>query len=114
MKMARKVCSNNMVGIPTTDGIDFMNPEDIVRCEGLQKHTLIVTVGYEFISSYNIGEFIKILKPHGFFATHKSHLVNLKHIRKLNTEGSICMDDGSYVPLSRRRRRTFLEEVKQW
>lgn len=113
-QMLRSQCPNNVIAIPTLEGMEFLRPEEIIRCEGLQKYTLIVTQeAKDLISSHNIGEFGKILLPHGFFSTHKSHLVNLRYIRKLSNEGDISLRDGTHVPLSRRRRRAFLDRVRQ-
>ena len=112
-RMLRCFCPNNVIAIPTLEGVEFFHAEEIIRCEGLQKYTLIVTrEGKDLVSSQNIGEFGKLLLAHGFFATHKSHLVNLRYIRKLSNEGDISLRDGSHVPLSRRRRRAFLDEIR--
>jgi two-component system, LytTR family, response regulator len=98
-----------ILGIPTLEGFEFLHIEDIVRCEGLQKCTRIITTEKtDLISSYNLGEFCRILEPHGFFSPHKSHLINMKYISKYNREGSIILFDGSHVPVSKRRKRDFL------
>ncbi len=113
-QMLKSLCPNNLIAIPTRDGIEFLKAEEVIRCEGLQKYTLIIaTEGRDFISSYNIGEYSKMLQCHGFFSTHKSHLINMRHIRKLSNEGTILMNNGSYVPLSRRRKRAFLDHIQQ-
>ncbi len=101
---------NNKIGIPTMEGLEFVEAGNIIRCEGLQKCTRIVTRDEkDIISSYNIGEFIRLLEPYGFFATHKSHLINLTTIKKYNKEGTVVLDDGSAVPVSKRRKADFLK-----
>lgn len=102
-----------MVGIPTEAGMEFLMAEEIIRCEGLNKYTMILTTsGTKLVSSYNIGEFAKILLCHGFYSPHKSHLVNLRCIRRLTDENQIILRDGSQVPLSRRRRLDFLQRFR--
>jgi two-component system, LytTR family, response regulator len=102
-----------LVGIPTEDGMEFLPPNTLLRCEGVNKYTLIQTCdGSQMISSYNIGEFAKLLQHHGFFAPHRSHLINLAHIRKLTLDNLIILTDGSQVPLSRRRRQEFVDLFK--
>jgi len=102
----------NLIGIPTFEGFDFIPVEDIVRCEGMQKCTRIIIRNNEnLISSYNIGTFIKLLEPYQFFSTHKSHLINLIHIKKYYKEGSIKMADDSCVPVSKRRKSLFLSHM---
>ncbi len=101
---------DNMLGIPTMEGFDFIAIDDIIRLEGYQRCTRIVTTERsDIISSYHIGVFRKKLEGHRFYTTHKSHLINLHHIRKYLKEGSILMSDGGYVPVSKRRKCAFLE-----
>ena len=95
---------------PTLKGFDFISIHDIIRCEGLQKCTRIITQEKsDIISSYNIGEFVKRLEKHGFFQNHKSHLINLRHIKQYYKEGTIKMADNSFVPVSKRKKSQFLK-----
>jgi two-component system, LytTR family, response regulator len=103
---------NNLIGIPTMEGAEFLKVGEIIRCEGLQRLTKVYTERGVIISSYNIGEFGKLLCPYGFFAPHKSHLINLQYLLRYHVEGSITLRDGSRVPLARRRRGAFLEGVR--
>lgn len=107
-----KLSHNDSFGIPTMDGMEILEPAEIVRCEGLQRCTVIYTSSKKkLISSYNIGQFIRLLEPLGFFSTHKSHLINLKHIDHINKENCVVMSDGKYIPISRRRKSAFLEKL---
>lgn len=111
-RLANQSPPNNLIGIPAMEGMEFLKVGEISRCEGLQRFTRVVTTeGNNIISSYNIGEFCKLLRPYGFFSPHKSHLINLQHIRRYSQEGTIIMQEGSAVPVSRRRKALFLKEV---
>ncbi len=100
----------NRIGIPTEAGLEFVPTDEIVRCEGFQKYTKVHILGRkETLSSYNIGEFRKLLENYGFFAIHKSHLINMLHIKRYDKEGTVFMVDGSPVPVSRRKKHEFLE-----
>ncbi len=102
----------DIIGLPTMEGLEFVPAAEIIRCEGLQKCTRVVLAnGSNLVSSYNIGEFRKLLEPLGFFSPHKSHLINLRKIRKFHREGTIQMADLSSVPVARRRKSEFLEMV---
>ncbi|MEN0048574.1 MAG: LytTR family transcriptional regulator DNA-binding domain-containing protein, partial [Bacteroidota bacterium] len=82
-KVNQKLSGEDLIGIPTIDGLDFIQIKDIVRCKGLQRCTQVVTTQKSnVVSSYNLGEFKKILEPFHFFSPHKSHLINLKYIKK--------------------------------
>lgn len=102
-----------LIGIPTIEGFEFVHVHEIVRCEGLQKCTRIVSSRKtNLISSYNIGEFKKLLEEFGFFPCHKSHLINLMHVKRFTREGFVFMSDNSAVPLARRKRPEFLHVLK--
>ena len=102
-----------LIGIPTMEGIDFLHAYEIVRCEGLQKATRIVsTRKSNMISAYNIGEFKKLLEEYGFFSCHKSHLINLMHVKKYTREGFVYLSDNTAIPLARRKRMEFLQQLK--
>lgn len=102
----------NRIGIPTERGLEFLETKDIVRCEGVQRCTkVIIDQRKSIISSYNIGEFVKLLETYNFYPVHKSHLVNLSHIIRYDNEGSLEMSDGDNIPVSRRRRQEFLEHL---
>ena len=100
-----------LLGIPHLHGISFVKGEEIIRCEGMQRLTKVVTTDGSIISSYNIGEFCILLKGWGFFLSHKSHLINLNFLRNYDTEGIITLRDGSSVPLARRRREAFMAQI---
>ena len=104
---------DKIIGIPTIEGFEFINVRDIIRCEGLQKCTRIITCDRsDIISSYNVGEFKKLLLKYRFFAPHKSHLINLRKIVRYNREGTIIMCDKSAVPVARRRKCAFLSQLE--
>jgi len=101
---------NNRIGVPMMEGLEFVEVNNIIRCEALQRITKIIMKDKKsLVSSYNLGEFIKLLEPYGFFSPHRSHLINLSKIERFHKEGTITMIDDSNVPLSRRRRNDFLD-----
>ena len=111
-KMLHQLSHDELIGIPTMRGFDFIHVDDIIRCEGLQRCTRIVTkTQSNLVSSYNLGEFIKMLEPYGFFSPHRSHLINLHYVVRYNREGSITMADHSAIPVSRRKKQEFLDKT---
>ena len=104
--------NHDLMGIPTMEGMEFISIKDIIRCEGLQKYTrVIIKDRADIISSYNLGEFRKLLEPHGFYSPHKSHLINLSHIRKYHKEGNIMLVNNTFVPVAKRKKQEFLNQV---
>lgn len=103
---------SNKIGVPTEEGLEFVPTKDIIRCESYQKLTKIILIGEKTLySSYNIGEFVRLLEPYGFFQVHRSHLVNLNRIVKYNREGMVTLEDHSSAPVSKRRRSEFLQQL---
>lgn len=111
--VAHPLSLKNKIGIATTESIEFIGVEDIIRCEGLQRCTNVVIKNHKNLtSSYNLGEFIKLLKNYGFYSPHRSHLINLSHVQRYEREGTIFMSDQSTIPVSRRKKQDFLEQLK--
>ena len=101
---------NNRISIPTSEGLEFIPVKEIIRCEGVQGCTKIVIKGRKsIISSYNIGQYRRLLKNYKFYAPHKSHLIHLLHIQSYKKEGTIVMSDEATIPLARGRKNEFLE-----
>lgn len=102
----------SVIGVPTMEGYEYLNIQNIIRCESYLKCTRVITSnGSDVVSSYNIGEFFKALEKHGFYAPHQSYLINLHKVKKYLKEGTIIMHDGSVVPVARRRRQGFLRRI---
>jgi len=104
--------ANNNIAIPTTSGLEFIRAGDIIRCEGVQRCTKVVIKDRKpIVSSYNLGEFRKMLQNYGFYSPHKSHLISFAHIQRYDREGMLEMSDGTSIPVARRKRQEFLDQL---
>jgi two-component system LytT family response regulator len=67
------------------------------------------------VVSKNLKEFEIILNPKEFFRAHKSHLINMKMVRKyIKTDGYYAeMSDGSIVEIARRKKEEFMQLMKE-
>lgn len=112
-KLLLKKENDSLIGIPTIEGAEILKADEIIRCEGLQKCTRIVTRSKkDIISAYNIGEFKKLLCPFGnFFSPHRSHLINMWYVRAFKKAGVIVMNDGSTVPITCENKKLFLNYI---
>lgn len=102
------------LSLPTTDGIDFVNIGDIVRCESERNYTLFyMQSGERMLVTKNIKEYEKMFATSHFFRVHKSHLVNLNFMKKYvkGEGGYLIMQDGSEIEVARRRKAAFLEKL---
>jgi two-component system LytT family response regulator len=96
------------IGIPNAKGIDYLNADNILYFESINKYTKVVTRDYSILSSYNLGEFKKIVDDRVFFQVHRSYIVNLKHIKRYETSGMLTMEDNMQIPVAKGIRTDFM------
>lgn len=104
------------VGIPDGDGLIFINLSDIIRCDSDGNYTFfILTSGKKIIASRTLGEYEQMFADDNFFRIHRSHLINLEHVKKyIKGEGGyVVMTDNSQVEVSRRNKTDFLEKLSR-
>lgn len=97
--------------IPQAGIYHFVKLEEIIRMQAEGSYVnIFLKGGKKLLSSKNIGHF-RNLQPAGFFISHKSHMINVAHLTSYSKEGTLTMVDGSSVPISRRRKDAFMQEV---
>ena len=101
------------LALPTKEGVHFLQPGEIMRCESLGNYTkFIASNGKNYLISKTLGEYDMLLTPHNFIRTHKSHLVNKKFISFIDHDGFVVLKDNSKVEVSRRRKEEVMEALK--
>lgn len=99
------------IAVTSLQGIDFIDLQNLVNLEAAGTYTnLFLCNGGKIVSSKPLGDFEELLGKHSnFFRSHRSHIINLNHVRKLSSkEGDvIIMDTDQEVPISRYRKRDF-------
>lgn len=100
---------NKKVGIPDDNGVRYVNMNDIIYCETINRYTKVVTIEGEILSSYNIGKYNETLTDEHFYLIHRSFIVNINHIKRYDTNGMIIMTDGTVIPVSRKNKDEFLQ-----
>ncbi|MEW6654662.1 MAG: LytTR family DNA-binding domain-containing protein [Bacteroidota bacterium] len=101
--------------IPATHGFNVMLVDEIIRLEAEGCYTkVIIKQGKSSIVSRTLKEFENTLSEKSFFRTHKSHIINLKHIKDYSklSGGYATMSDGCKVEISRRKAPEFLKKIK--
>jgi two-component system LytT family response regulator len=102
------------LALPSREGVYFLYPNEIIRCEALSAYTKFYTTGNkQLLSSKNLGEYEELLAPYHFIRTHKSHLINKAFISFIDHEGFITLKDSSKVEVSRRRKEEVMEQLKR-
>ena len=109
--LAERDVATKQISIPSEKGVAFVRAGDIIYCTGVDGYTSIhLTDGARHLSSYSIGEYRKMLEPFGFYAVHRSHLVNRAHVRGWVDGGHLRMANAKSIAVSRRRK----EAVSDW
>jgi two-component system, LytTR family, response regulator len=106
-----KGLDNSKVAVPMADGIQFVNRNEIVRCEACGNYTKIyLQENRTFLVARTLGEYEDLLSPYNFLRIHHAHLINLDHIEKYvrGEGGYVIMSDGAIVDISRRKKQDFL------
>ncbi|MBN1199874.1 MAG: response regulator transcription factor [Bacteroidales bacterium] len=103
--------SNNLV-LKTSDQIHVLNTADIIRMEADGSYcTFYISDGRKVMISKPLVEYEESLADQGFYRIHKSHVVNIKHLKYLDKAdgGYVVMSDKARVPVASRKRDMILE-----
>lgn len=99
------------VALATSDGIHLFPVSSIIRCASNGNYT---TVFFEqnkkLLLSKTLKEMEETFSRFGFERIHKSHLVNMEHIRSyVNRDGGeVIMSDGKLLPVAQRKKAHLL------
>ncbi len=100
--------------VNTVGSIYVLEVKNIVRCESDENYTLIhLSNAPRIMVARTLKDFEEMLVPHGFFRVHQSHLVNLDFISSFEkgSGGHILLKDGQKIPVSTRRKDSFLKAL---
>ncbi len=82
---------NEKIKFDLRTGFLFVDPEELIYCEADGNYThLVLEDGKEEVVSFNLGHVECQLGGYSFFRINRSVLVNLKHIKKLDSRNKIC------------------------
>jgi len=96
-------------------GMQVTPLKDIIRMEAENSYTQFFIKNQKpLIISKPLKDYEKILPQEQFFRCHKSHIVNLDYLLRYDKREDevLIMQDGSKVPVSRRKLDTLLEKMK--
>ena len=103
---------HHQLSFPFKGGKHFFMPEQIIRLQAVSNYTCIHLIDHKAILMAKVlATYEILLQPFGFIRTHKSHLVNKKHIKYVDQNGEIVMDDESKAEISRRKKREVWQSL---
>lgn len=103
------------IAIPTEEGLSFFNVSEIVHLEAQSNYTLIfIQDNSKLLASRTLKEFEELLPTDIFYRTHHSHIINISYIKKYIRAdgGQIVMKNNKHIPISRRKKKSFMENLK--
>lgn len=104
----------NQIILNVREGYIFSEISEIVRCEADGNYTLVFFKnGDKQLACKTLKEFENILSQNNFWRIHKSHLINLKYLKKYvkgDGGGNVVMADNSEIEVSRRNKDAFLKQ----
>lgn len=103
---------NKKLVLKTSENIYLVSTCDIIRCEADAGYSRFYLMnGKKIFVSKSMKDFEELLSGFGFYRIHQSHLINLKYIDHYSkiSGGSVVMKDESFLPVSRRKKESFLK-----
>ncbi|HBS87212.1 MAG: hypothetical protein A2W91_03255 [Bacteroidetes bacterium GWF2_38_335] len=110
-----QVKSPRKIAVSFTEGYEFIEVDKIIRLEADRSYTNFHLIGgKKMMVSKSMREY-SFLENDNFFRPHRSHLINLDHLKKyLKREGGfIEMIDGAAIPVSRQKKEECMEILKK-
>ena len=95
---------SNKIGIPSQKGVDYIDVNDILYLESINRYTSVVLKNDKLLSSYSIGKYRPMLDDYSFCQVHRSFIVNLSHVKRYEHPGNLHMSNGIIIPVSRQHK----------
>jgi two-component system LytT family response regulator len=97
--------------VHTPEGIIYLEADKVLRLEADGNYTKIyLEGGQKYISSRTLKDYEEMFHPKEFFRIHKTHLVNLRHVKQYikGEGGEVLMSDGTLLEVSRYKKNELL------
>lgn len=117
VELKRALESNKFckIGLPNSSGIKFVNFHEILLMEADGMYTKVFLINDEIILvSKPLRHFLEILsKIKIFYKPHRSYIINLKYLKEYikNDGGYIVIENGKSVPISKDKKKEFMQIV---
>lgn len=105
------------ISLPDSAGLTFVHMDEIIRCESEGNYTnIFLQGGKKVLVAKTMGEYEEQFKDANFFRIHRSHLINVNHLKKFikgSSNNYVVMSDGSKADVSRRKKSEFVEYLSK-
>ena len=103
-----------LLTIPTSDGLQFINIEDIIYLEANDNYSNIyLSTNQKFLVSRTLKDFEELLPADVFIRIHHSSIVNKFYVDKYirGDGGQVVMRNGNVLDVSKRKKSDFLQVI---
>jgi two-component system LytT family response regulator len=103
------------IALSTFSGLTVFPVKDIIHCRAEVNYTnFFFTSGKKLLAIKTLKEYEELLNDCGFIRVHKSHLINVHHVKNYTRGegGTVTMSDGTVVDVSRRKKEEFLQRLE--
>lgn len=115
--VARRLQYSGRIALPIKEGVIYLPVADIVWVASDGNYSTFHTVeSKKYLVAKNIGEYEQLLPDSEFFRAHKSHLINIKKVKKfVRTDGYFAeMEGGAKLEIARRKKDEFLQVMSKF
>ena len=103
---------HSKIVLPLLEGFEVLQVKDIVRCQANDNFTdFYFSNGKKMMICRTLKFYEELLSESGFMRVHKSHLINLDHIKKYlkGKGGQVVMADDSVVDVSPQKKQDLIQ-----
>ena len=115
LKLSLSESNFKKIGLPNSNGIKFVDFNDIIMLEADGMYTKVSTTSEDVLVSKPLNFFVDTLqKINTFYRPHRSYLVNLTYLREYVKKdgGYIVMENNKSVSISKDKKDEFLTIVQ--
>lgn len=112
MKSLLQTSPLQKTGLPTAEGVHFVNLEEVIKLEARGSYTIVYLInGKTITTTKRFGDFEKQLPTANFSRVHNSWIINLRYLKKYyrGKNSYVELEDGSTVNVSLRKKGDFLD-----
>ncbi|HEY1869444.1 MAG TPA: LytTR family DNA-binding domain-containing protein, partial [Chitinophagaceae bacterium] len=105
---------SNRIAIPSLEGLQFVEVNDIILLEAESNYTVIYIKPLQKITvSKTLKDFEELLPHNIFIRIHHSYIINKNHVQKyLKGEGGqVIMSNGRTLDVARRKKEEFMKAI---
>jgi two-component system LytT family response regulator len=95
--------AQHRIGLPSLNGMIFVDANDIIHCEADDNYTHLFTTGQKYTISRTLKDVEESLSAFNFLRVHKSYLINLDKVVKYQKHegGTIILQNKAEIPVGR-------------